>query len=423
MDVRKDFMNSMRSPEKHNFYENYFVARQPVFTASGKCWGYELLFRSPANTFRADFSCDSFASSQVIVDGLPRMLSDISAGCKARSNLSRDMLRDRISLALTKERCVIEILENVEAVPDILRELASLRARGYILALDDYAGQPHLRQVLDMVDIVKVDFRAVTDAAERMELCAALKLLRGQPRVLAEKVETREEYEVAKKYGCSLFQGYFFQKPELVGDRKVPLHAESRLRLLHALATRELEPKELEQLISRDTALSYRLLKFINSAAWPPHVPIRTVAHAIAYMGTSPLRKWLMATIIADNRSSDLKLELALLGTTRGYFFKWLASEVHGPDEDDAFMLGLFSTLEALYDVPFEKLLERIPLPPDIMNALCFREGPLSSWLGLAEALERGDLRQASGLLARIGCSRLETVSAKYQEAHEFAQY
>lgn len=132
MDVRKDFMNSMRSPEKHNFYENYFVARQPVFTASGKCWGYELLFRSPANTFRADFSCDSFASSQVIVDGLPMILSDISAGCKAMINMSTDMLRDRISLALPKERCVIEILENVEAVPDILRELASLRARGYI---------------------------------------------------------------------------------------------------------------------------------------------------------------------------------------------------------------------------------------------------------------------------------------------------
>lgn len=116
MDVRKDFMNSMRSPEKHNFYENYFVARQPVFTASGKCWGYELLFRSPANTFRADFSCDSFASSQVIVDGLPMILSDISAGCKAMINMSTDMLRDRISLALPKERCVIEILENVEAV-------------------------------------------------------------------------------------------------------------------------------------------------------------------------------------------------------------------------------------------------------------------------------------------------------------------
>lgn len=417
-------MNSILSPEKHNFYENYFVARQPVFTASGRCWGYELLFRSPANTLRADFSCGSFASSQVIVDGLPMILSDIPGGCKALINMPADMLRDRISLALPKERCVIEILETVEPDPDILRELASLKSRGYILALDDYTGQPELRPFLDLVNIVKVDFREVTSTADRVELCAALKLLKGPPRlVLAEKVETREEYELAKRYGYRLFQGYFFQKPELVEDRKVPLHTESRLRLLHGLATLELTPKELKQLISRDTALSYRLLKFINSAAWPPHVPIQTVPHAIAYMGTSPLKKWLMATIIADNHSSDLKIELALLGTTRGYFFKWLASEIHKPDEDDAFMLGLFSTLEGLYEAPFERLLARIPLPPDVMDALCFKTGPLSTWIGLAEALERGELLQASEQLAEIGFNSLETAALKYQEAYVLAQY
>lgn len=417
-------MRSVLSPEKHNFYENYFVARQPVFTSSGKCWGYELLFRSPTNTSRADFSCDSFASSQVIVDGLPMILSDIPLRCKALINMSTDMLLDRISLALPKERCVIEILENVKPEPDILRELAGLRARGYLLALDDYVGQAQLRPFLDFVNIVKVDFREVVSLADRVELCTTLKLLKGPPRIaLAEKVETREEYEQAKKYGYSLFQGYFFQKPELVEDRKVPLHTESRLRLLYALASRDLSPKELEKLILRDSALSYRLLKFINSAAWPPHVPIRTVAHAIAYMGTAPLRKWLMATLIADNRSSDLKLELALLGTRRGYFFQWLASEVGRPEEDEAFMLGLFSTLEALYDAPFERLLACIPLPSDIMNALCFRTGPLSAWIELAEALEQGELHNASILLGRIGYYCLEKAAIKYQEAYELAQY
>lgn len=417
-------LNTVLSPEKHIFYERYFVARQPVFTASGRCWGYELLFRDPTNMLQADIQCDSYASSQVLVDGLPMLLNTIPSQCKALINMSTNMLRERAAIALPKERCVIEILENVAPEPDILSELTRLKSQGYILALDDYVGQPRLESFLDLADIVKVDFRQMSATPDRVKLCATLKSLKGPRKlILAEKVESREEYDLAKKCGYDLFQGYFFQKPELMKDRKVPLHTESKLRLLHALALRELAPEELEQLISRDTALSYRLLKFVNSAAWPHHIPIQSVARAVAYMGTDPLQKWLMATVIADNHSSGLKMELALLGAARGYFFKWLASEVHKPSEDDAFMLGLFSTLEALYDAPFKTLLAHIPLSPDIMETLCFKTGPLKAWVELAEALERGDLPRASEPLARIGFDRMETAALKYQEAHALAQY
>ncbi len=163
------------------------------------------------------------------------------------------------------------------------------------MLVDDYAGQPELKPFLDLVDVVKVDFRAITSTVDRVELCSALRVLKRQPHVFAEKVETCEEHKLA-------------------------------------------------QLIFREAALFYLLLKCMNSAAWPPHVPIWTVTRSVVYMGTSPWIKWLMPAIIADNHCGDLKLELALLGTTRGHFFKWLASEVHWLGEDDAFMLDLFST-------------------------------------------------------------------------------
>lgn len=416
-------MNPILPPERRNFYENYFVARQPIFSATGACWGYELLFRSAASRNRAQFADGSQASAQVIADGLALILPDIQQTCKALVNMPEEMLRNRLSIALPKEKCVIEVLETVEPLPEILSELRYLKALGYRIALDDFTGQNELTPFLALSDIVKVDFVGIPSAEQRETIVQTLRTLKNTPQILAEKVETREEFALAQRCGYDLFQGFFFQKPELVSGRKVDLHAESKLQLLNTLASSEVTNSRLEKLIVRDTALSYRFMRFVNSSMWPHSAPVQTVSAAIRYIGLNPLRKWLMTTILADNNTSPMKQELALLGATRGYFFQWIASRIYTQGVDSAFMLGLFSTLEALYDLPFEMLLSHISLPDDVTDALCNNAGKLSKCIPIAICLENGDLLQADRLLASIGIDAIKKAAAKYQEAILVAGY
>lgn len=407
----------------HTCYEKYFVARQPIVSRLGTCWGYELLFRSPENKTQADFLDASFATSQVIVDGLPLALENIPASCKVMINTSADMIRARIPLVLPKERCVIEILESTLPSSDILRELSSLKSLGYTLALDDYAGQEYLRPFLDMVDIVKVDFRLVPSEEKRRELYLTVKSLKGNPRlVVAEKVESFEEQDFALKCGYDLFQGYFLSRPELLESRKVPLRRESRLQLVYALSQDKLAASDLEKLISHDPVLFYRLLKFVNTARVSTKAPVQSAAEAIADMGVLQVRKWLATCIIADEDSCKIEPVLALKGVTRAYFFRWLAGELHSLDSISAFTFGLFSILDDLYVLPFKELSKDISLPPEVMKALCFNKGPLISWLRLVEALECGE-RQITKQLMDVGYEHPEVVLNEYQKAHMVAQY
>lgn len=415
---RKPHGKNIFNHTRQAFYEKYFVARQPVFTASGQCWGYELLFRDSVNLLQAVLPSECIASSEVIIDGLPLVLEDSPDNCKAFINIPVSMLGRGGALALPKKRCVIEILENSEPTTETLRTLAELKRHGYALALDDYTGQPHLKPFLDFVQIVKVDFREVTSASKRLELCTMLKSLGGTKLLLAEKVEDYEEYTFAKKNGYSLFQGYFFQRPELIRSRKVSQHAESTLRTLRILASPDLTGQKLKSIFLCDSALTYRLLKYINSAIWPPHRDITTVDQATTYMGTIPLKKWLMTTTLADMRSNGIKNEVAVRGATRGYFFHWLASRIDKSGEEDAFILGLFSTLDALYDLPFDVLFERVPVNRDVMEALCFRSGRWAAWLDAVEALEAGDIRKSYLILSELGFPDVGSVILKYQESN-----
>lgn len=416
-------MNPILPPERRNFYESYFIARQPIFSPKGGCWGYELLFRSSTNRNRAQFTDGSQASAQVIADGLALTLPDIQQPCKALVNMPEEMLRNRLSIALPKEKCVIEVLETVPPLPEIMSELRYLKALGYHIALDDFTGQDELTPFLALSDIVKVDFIGIKTGEQHEKIVRTLRKLETIPQILAEKVETREEFAFAKRCGYDLFQGFFFQKPELVSGRKVDLHSESKLQLLNTLASSEVTNRSLEKLIVRDTALSYRFMRFVNSSMWPHSAPVQTVSAAIRYIGLNPLRKWLMTTILADNNPNPMKQELALLGATRGYFFQWIASRMYPQGVDSAFMLGLFSTLEALYDLPFEALLSHISLPDDVTEALCMSSGRLGTCIPIAISLENGDLLEADRLLASIGIDDIKKASAKYQEAILIAGY
>lgn len=405
-----------------SFYEKHFVAKQPIFTDKQKLHGYELLFRSAGNTNRAVVIDDTLASSKVIIDGLPMALADLNPQSKAFINIPEAMLLDKSCQILPKDRCVIEVLETVKSSKAILDELKKLYEMGYTIALDDYTGHVDHDDFLPYINIVKVDFLQVTDYDERAAIYRHLKDVNPRlSHVLAEKVETMEDFKKAAECGYSLFQGYFFQKPELVSGRKVNARQESQLRLLHLFNSDGFSISDVENLLKRDSALTYRLLKFVNSPLLPPHNNIYTVGRAVTYLGLKHTRSWLMAAIIADGCKNDLKLENALIGTVRGFFLQWLAAETHAAGEDDAFTLGLFSILEAMYDMSFETLLQGIPVAPEIHDALCDGHGPLKEWLPMMDMLENGEMEKMKEIACRIGVSDMQKIASQYHHASKLA--
>ena len=404
--------------EKHQVYEHYYIARQPIFTHSGKCFGWELLFRNAEDLSKAVFTSDAVATSQVIVDGLVRICADLNPNYKVFINFPKEMLDRYFSLIVSKNQCVLEILETVTPTEHILKEIKAIKSLGYLLALDDYVGSDFHKEFLNFVDIVKVDFKELSTNEQKKLVYNTAKKINKSLHILAEKVEDNEEYKFAKKCGYDLFQGLFFQKPELIKGRKVPLHTKSRVSFLQILSSRDLTKQELEKILQHDTALSYRLLKYVNSAVFPQHKPIQNIPQAILYLGIIPLQKWILCCVLADSCNNEIKSELAFLGSVRGYFFQWIASKNKKLNTSDAFSLGLFSTLEALYEFPFHVLFDAVPLQDDIINALSFNSGPLVDWMRMIKAIESDDMLVAFELLKKLNVDDPCQAVRKYQEIY-----
>lgn len=407
---------SVLTDSQQRFYESYFVVRQPVFMAKRKLWGHELLFRSATGAADGQGS-----ASLAIVDGLPMMLEGLPAQCRIMFDMTREMLDSQSPLMLPKDRFVVTVGDGVREVEGLQDVLADLVAQGHVLALE-YGGQPDLAPLLRLAGIVKIDFVRFQEEWQREDMVKRVQATaQAGIQLLAGNLESFDDYEMAREMGYVLFEGPFFQKPELVEGRSVDVHDQSRLQLLGALAA-DKDRKTLERIIMRDAALTYRLLKYVNSCVFPPHNPLTTVAQAITYMGLAVLQKWLMVAVVSKDLHNDMQLEVALLGTTRGYFFQWLAGRT-GHDPDDAFMLGLFSSLEGLYNLPIAVLLEQIPLNGQVSTALCSNEGPLKDWIPMVAALECGQMEQAAALLGGLGVDDLRQASLNYQQAKALAQY
>src|SRR5579863_6739146 len=272
-----------------------FVARQPILTADEKVFGYELLFRDGVEDyFRSN---DPEAASRSTLDTSILMGLDVLCdGRRAFLNCTRDiLLKDYITL-LPSEKAVVEILETVPADDLVVAACRRLKESGYTIALDDFAVNDPREVLTDLADIIKVDIRE-TSAAD-----AAAMVKRYGPwrcRMLAEKVETREEFITAKAAGFLYFQGYFFRRPEILSTHEIPANQLTYVRMLAAVSQRELDVREIENLMKGEASLCYRLLRYLNSAAFGFANEIHSVRHALAILGEREVRRWirLVATL------------------------------------------------------------------------------------------------------------------------------
>ncbi|MGH9499980.1 MAG: EAL and HDOD domain-containing protein [Terriglobales bacterium] len=362
-----------------------YVARQPILSQDEKVYGYELLFRDGVEDYFRNPDVEA-ASRGTLDTSLLMGIDVLCDGRRAFINCTRDtLLKDYITL-LSPQQAAVEVLESVPVDDLVVAACQRLKEAGYVIALDDFAVDDPREPLTGVADIIKVDVRTTSPGD-----CAAM-VKRYAPkrcRMLAEKVETQEEFATAKKAGFSYFQGYFFRRPELMQAREIPANRVNYLRLLQALSRPELEPRELEDAIKGEASLCYRLLRYLNSAAFGFRTEIKSIRHALAILGEREVRRWLrlVATLSAgQNKPSDLVLSALV----RARFSELLAPQVkHG--ESDLFLVGLLSLMDAILELPMGVVLEGISVDSETKTVLLGQPSLLSPVYQLMLAQEAGD--------------------------------
>ncbi|WP_243439096.1 EAL and HDOD domain-containing protein [Fundidesulfovibrio soli] len=381
--------------------EPIFVARQPIFDRDMRVWGYELLYRRADDSAEAEVADDARATSVVIADGVTLGRTGLGPQEKTLVNFPVDLLCQGAGFALPSESCVIEILETVPPSPEVLKALRDLKRAGYTLALDDFVGQPELEAFLPLADIVKVDVLALP---EREAAGLVTRLRGGGRKLLAEKVEDEAMRVRTLQMGFELFQGFFFQRPEIVSGRKMTSAQSTRVRLMGELSDEDFDPGRISRIIETDLSLSYRLLRYINSATFGRRGTVDSIRQASMMLGQRNLAQWLQAVLMADVNPTPKGRELVFQSVRRAKFLELLGKAIKQPPArpDSLFVLGLFSLLDSLLGMPMDQVLSGLPLAPALSQALLGLDGQARDLLLLAEEMEQADWRTASQYLTEL---------------------
>jgi len=363
-----------------------FVGRQPIFDRSLAVYGYELLYRrwhdETAILSDQDAASAEIALSAFLEFGLDTLVADR----RAFINLTKTVLLSGFCWQLPPDRVVLEVLENIPCDDAVRREVEALASAGYRIALDDYAAKDPRADLLPHASIVKVDIESQDEAALRRLLAP---LRDSGVDLVAERVETHEQVELCRSLGATYFQGFFFARPTIVCGRRVPVERLAALRVLALLADEASPVHVLAEAVAADVKLSYQVLRAVNSAASAPASPIESIPAAIMRLGRSQLRGWLSVMALAGlDGKPPAVLTLAL---TRARMCEGLAQATGTPAAGTWFMTGLFSTLDLLFNAPLPELLERLPLPATVSDAITNRTGDLGAALDAVVAFERGE--------------------------------
>jgi c-di-GMP-related signal transduction protein len=392
-----------------------FVARQPILDRSRRTCAYELLYRrATTSTFdgaEGDQATLSVLDASFFVVGI----ESLTGGRQAFVNFTRETLIKGYAASVPRERLVVEVLEDILPDAEVVAACRGLKASGYLIALDDVVTVDVPAALLDLADIVKVDFQQ-TDGATRRAIARAFR--RRQLRLLAEKVETGQDVEQALADGYELFQGYFFARPSIVSGREVPAVKQNLLGLLRETYQADPDHRRIEEIIRHDVALAFKLLARMRGVTWGWQ-RVESVRHALLLLGDRGLRRW--ASIVAVGAlGHDQPPELVVTSLVRAAFCEGLMGDLGRDDlTEEGFLVGLFSAIDAFLGCPLAEALERLAVPDVVRAALLGEDHPLRSALDLNLAYERGDWEEVSRLAAVLAVAD-DVVTTRYREAVEY---
>jgi EAL and modified HD-GYP domain-containing signal transduction protein len=361
-----------------------YVARQPILDLRGRVHGYELLFRAgPEASFRGD---GNMATRTMLDNAVIFGLEKLTGGVPAFVNCTQETLTENLVHVLPAGMAVLEILESVNPTPGLIEACRKLKASGFRLALDDFTWKKDFDPLVELADYIKVDFLQ-SGAPERQSL---LRRLSGVTvALIAEKIETQEDYWQACQEGFGLFQGYYFCRPVLLKGSKIPANRLFQIEILQLLRSDVIDLRKLTQLMKRDASLTYRLLRLVNSPMCAIRQEVRSIQAALLAVGEDTFRR--IATLaIATEFNAGQPAEILRIAFVRGRFCE-LAAGLCALDSTEQYLLGMLSLLPAMLRLPMEELAPALPMRQEICEALQGRansERILLQWL---ESYELGD--------------------------------
>jgi len=346
-----------------------FLARQPIFNRNKQVVAYEILYRSGTkNTYDIEMDGDK-ATASVVIDALINFgIKKLTSDKMAYINFTKKLLLDDLHTLFETDALTIEILETQVVDAIFVEKCKEMKAQGYILALDDFIGGDKFDLIIPYMDIIKVDFLVLSTIA-RHEI--ASKYAPFGIKLLAEKVESQEDFDEAKRFGYHLFQGYFFERPIICKSKSINVSTYRYMEILKETTGEVPDFNRMAEIIKKDFSLTYKLLRLINSPAFYTVCEVTSVNHALALLGINEIRKWTTLIMLRDI-SSDKPDELV-------------------SRETEAFLLGLFSLIDTIMEKPLFDIIEPLPLKKDLKGALMGERNSFHTILHVLQYYEMGN--------------------------------
>jgi len=393
--------------------EKFFLGRQPILDRSQEIVGYELLFRS-ADMDHAVFDSYAHASSTVITQALSSFgMEEILGGKFGFINVHLTLLLSEMLELLPIDQTVLELLEMIKLDDQVIERCRELKEMGFVLALDDHEFDSSNDEIYHVIDIVKIDIILTGMDA----LPDVVRELRKYPvKILAEKVETVEQFQVCNDLGFDLFQGYFFARPVVLNRKKIDVSGLALLKLLQQLTMGE-SIETIEITFKENPGLSYNLLKLVNSVALGVREKIKTLRHAILLLGMDQLRRWTQLSLFAGHDARGINHPLLEMAAVRGRLMEIMLKQLASSDEqaEAAFMVGILSLLDVLFETSMEEIITNLNLTENVSAALLRREGQLGKMLMLTEKLEVTDFDTVAVMLSECGVSLDQLLTAQLE--------
>jgi EAL and modified HD-GYP domain-containing signal transduction protein len=376
-----------------------YVARQPILDIDQHVVAYELLFRDGKSNSFPDIDPNQATSNILNNNHLTLGLEQITGDLPAYINFHADTLLRHFPSFLDPKKVVIEILEDVPVTDELIAACKTLKNKGYTLALDDFDFDDKWQVFYPFVDIIKIDVLEFSI----LEISKLVRKLNGlKITLLAEKVETIEQFEKLKMLGFTLFQGYFFAKPEMLKQRKITTAKQNIIELISQASKVDLDINTISEIFAVDPGLTYKLLRFINSPTYGSSQEITSLKHALAYIGQVELKKFIALLALSD-LTSGKNTEIMRLSLARAKFCEQIALcclETENPPI--AFLTGILSLIDGILDHDLESVLDMLPVHEEIKSALRNEKSDLTNYLLLVKYVEQGLWKESEVIAGKI---------------------
>ncbi|RIJ67939.1 HDOD domain-containing protein [Rummeliibacillus sp. TYF005] len=402
-----------------------FIGRQPIFNTNEQVYSYELLYRNGIeNNAFPDIDSDIATVELIINSFLSIGFEELSNGKPCFINFTENLLMNDIMEQLNPSQVVIEILEDVPITKGLIKRVKELKAKGYRIALDDFIMQEDSSIYNDLfpyIDIIKVDF-IISSVDEREKIENRIKKLFPHIILLAEKVETMEQYIDAIQRGYKLFQGYFFTKPQIIRANDIPANLLQYYRVIALLRVEEPDIDEITEGIEHDIALSYKLMKLINSSSKRSKFKIRSIKQAILHLGLEDLKRWIYILTYRESQKynpSGAYDELMKTSLCRAKMCELLAKYNNKRNTSEYFLIGMFSLIDALLRRPIKSILMQLPLSDEIVETISGSDTSMQPYLQLTVAVEQMDFEVVNKIANDLNIN-IEEVFESFKAANKW---